>query len=166
MSRVMVFALVASTLAAAFSGCGESNGLYPVSGQVKYKGEPAAGVTLYFHREGGEPPGLPVPIAVTEQDGTFVVRSGDLGEGASPGPYNILLEWRDRSPASSQVARASFSPPSNGGRKAGRATPKIRPTASLPADRLNGYYSDIEYPQLKAEIKPGRNNLPTIELAN
>jgi hypothetical protein len=162
----MVSALVASTLAAAFSGCGESNGLYPVYGQVKYKGEPAAGVTLFFHREGGEPSGLPVPTAVTEQDGTFVVRSGDLGAGASSGPYNILLEWRDRSPASSQVTRASFTPPSNDGRKTSRATSKIRPTASLPADRLNGYYSDIEHPVMKAEIKPDRNDLAPIELAN
>jgi hypothetical protein len=161
----MVFGLVAYTLAAV-SGCGESNGLYPVYGQVKYKGEPAAGATLYFHREGGEPSGLPVPMAVTEQDGTFVVRSGDLGKGASPGSYHILLEWRDRSPASSQVVVASFSPPSNGGRKARQAPPKIRSTASLPADRLNGYYSDIEHPRMKAEIKPGRNDLPTIELAN
>jgi hypothetical protein len=163
----MVFALVACTLAAV-SGCGESNGLYPVHGQVNYKGEPAAGVTLYFHREGGEPSGLPVPMAVTEQDGSFVVRSGDLGKGASPGSYHILLEWRDHSPASSQVTLASFSPPASGGggRKAGRATPKIRPTASLPADCLKGYYSDIEHPRMKADIKPGRNNLPTIELAN
>jgi hypothetical protein len=162
----MVSAMMASTLAAAFSGCGESNGLYPVSGQVKYKGEPATGVTLYFHPEGGKPSGLPVPMAVTEQDGTFVVRSGDLGKGAPPGSYHILLEWRDRSPASSQRVVASFSPPSNGRRKAGQAPPKIRSTASLPADRLNGYYSDIEHPQMKAEIKPGRNDLPTIELAN
>ena len=159
----MVFALVVSALA---SGCGESNGLYPVSGKVEYKGEPAAGATLYLHREGGEPSGLPVPTAVTEQDGTFVVRSGDLGPGASPGTYAILLEWRDRSPASSQAGLVSFTPPAKVGRKANPSKQKIRPSASLPADRLNGYYSDIEHPQLKAEIKPGNNNLPSIELAN
>jgi hypothetical protein len=159
----MVFALVVSALA---SGCGESNGLYPVYGKVEYKGEPAAGATLYLHREGSQPSGLPVPTAVTEPDGTFVVRSGDLGPGAAPGTYAILLEWRDRSLASSQAGLVSFTPPAKGVRKANPAKPKIRPTASLPADRLNGYYSDIEHPQLKAEIKPGKNNLPSIELAN
>jgi hypothetical protein len=56
--------------------------------------------------------------------------------------------------------------PSNGGRKVGQATPKVRPTATLPADRLNGSYSDIVPPKMKAEIKPGRNDISMIELAN
>jgi hypothetical protein len=166
MARVMAFALVGSAFAAVLSGCGESSGLFPVYGQVKYKGEPAAGVTLFFHREGGEPSGLPVPTAVSERDGTFVVRTGDLGAGAQAGRYHILLEWRERPPTSRQVASASLTPPSDGGRKAKRATPKIRPTASLPADRLNGSYANIEHPLVKAEIKPGRNDLASIELAN
>jgi hypothetical protein len=36
----------------------------------------------------------------------------------------------------------------------------------LPADRLNGSYSDIVPPKMKAEIKPGRNDISMIELAN
>jgi hypothetical protein len=43
---------------------------------------------------------------------------------------------------------------------------KIRPTASLPSDRLKGRYSNPDRPLLKAEVKPEVNTLPTFELAD
>ena len=81
MSRVMRFGVVASALAATMSGCGESNGLYPVYGQVKYKGEPAAGATVSFYPRNAVGPQGQIPQAEVGV-GRFVPAGlGDLALG-------------------------------------------------------------------------------------
>jgi hypothetical protein len=80
---------------ACLSGCGDSNGLYPVRGKVLYKGEPAVGAAVYFHRKGAaDPLGEQTPQGIVGQDGAFEL-AGANGKGALPGDYLVLIEWKD-----------------------------------------------------------------------
>jgi hypothetical protein len=146
------------------TGCGGTEGLYSVNGKVLYKGEPAAGATVYFHgKEGDVVAKGVVPNAIVGEDGTFRLVSNER-DGAPPGTYDVLIEWRDRSRATPEAsASTSLVRQKKGGQ---RSTAKIRSSPSLPADRLRGRYSDISRPLLKAEIKPETNNLSPFELTD
>lgn len=157
MRRKRYSALVAVGLLAASAGCGGTAGLYPVSGRVTYRGEPAAGATLSFYPTDANGSGGPVPRGEVESDGSFRLVCGDLGRGAPPGRYAVLVEWRQgplrthRLDATSTAARA--------------AAREGKPTL-MADDRLKGRYSDAAHPRLAAEVKAGGNVLPTFELAD
>ena len=72
-------------LAIVAGGCGGPAGLIPVSGKVLYRGEPAAGAVVYFHRQ-AEPgsSGGPIPFGIVEGDGTFSLTSDGLGRALAP----------------------------------------------------------------------------------
>jgi hypothetical protein len=149
--------MAACALAAALAGCGESNGLYPVYGQLKYKGEPATGATVYFHRQGPGTPGGEVARAVVQSDGSFWLDSGDLGSGASPGQYAVLVEWREGPLRTRRVDTA---------RTVGKVAAREGKPLLLADDRLKGRYFDVTHPRLTAEVKAEKNNLPPIELTD
>src|SRR5262245_45207130 len=68
--RVSWLPLFLAASALACSSCGKS-GLYPVSGKVLYKGEPAAGATVSFVRKGAaERLQEPAPQGVVQEDGS------------------------------------------------------------------------------------------------
>ena len=75
----------------------ESNGLYPVSGTVTIEGAPAVGAIVELHRLEGDDMKEPTIMGFVEKDGTFTLCCGNLGEGAPPGSYVVLI----RSPKSS-----------------------------------------------------------------
>jgi hypothetical protein len=133
------------TLATAFTlcciGCGQSNGLYPVSGKLLYKGTPAAGATVYFHRKNATD-GLAEQTlqGVVADDGRFSLAS-PAGTGAKPGEYVVLVEWKE-----------------GAGKKKGRS-----PGLNAP-DRLRHRYLNPNKPLLQAEVKPMSNTLPPFEL--
>jgi hypothetical protein len=157
MTRVMVSAWVASAFAAVLSGCGESNGLFPVYGQVKYKGEPAVGATISFYPKGPDTSRDQIPRAEVESDGSFRLVSGDLGSGAAPGQYAVLVEWRQGPLRTHRVDTA---------RTVGKAAAREGKPLLIADDRLKGRYFDIAHPRLVAEVKPGSNTLPPFELAD
>ena len=68
-------------LAFACTACGNSRGLYPVSGTVTYRGEPAVGATVFLHRAGADPLNEQTHLGVVREDGTFTIDSGALGQG-------------------------------------------------------------------------------------
>jgi hypothetical protein len=89
-----IFGLVL-IVTACLSGCGDSNGLYPVRGKVLYKGEPAVGAAVYFHRkDAADPPQEQTPQGIVGKDGAFEL-AGANGKGALPGDYIVLIEWKD-----------------------------------------------------------------------
>ena len=154
MLRRFVLVLLGSACAFSLAGCGNSAGLVPVSGKVQYKGEAASGAVVYFHRQGE--PGTTrelVPFGIVEEDGRFSLSSADLGSGALPGSYAVLVEWRDE--------KASGVVPATG---KGQTNLLKRSRIHSGPDRLKGRYFNVSKPLLQAEVKPGTNQLEPFEL--
>jgi hypothetical protein len=123
------------------AGCGNSNGVYPVSGKVLYKGEPAKGAIVYFHRKSvTDILQEHTPQGVVEEDGTFTLVS-PLGKGALPGEYVVLIEWKE-----------------GAGKGRGR-----NPALAAP-DRLRGRYMNPKKPQFQVEVKTEKTQLTPFEL--
>jgi hypothetical protein len=150
-------ALLACALASPCAGCGESNGLYPVYGKVNFNGEPAAGATVYFHRTGPDPAGGEVSRGEVRSDGSFWLETGDLGSGALPGQYAVLIEWR-QGPLRTRRAETAKS--------VGKAAAREGKPLLIADDRLNGRYFDVAHPRVTAEVKAEKNNLPPIALTD
>src|SRR5262245_17453617 len=137
-TRLLPIAVAACAIAC--SSC-NSSGLYPVSGKVLVNGEPAVGATVTFVRKGSaDPLKEPTPQGTVGEDGTFTLR-GPGGDGAPPGEYVVLVEWKE-----------------GAGGKHGRA-----PALSAP-DRLKKKYLDPNKPLLTATVEAKTNNLPPFDL--
>jgi hypothetical protein len=121
-------------------GCGNSNGQFPVTGRVLYKGEPAVGATVTFLRKEADRRKESPVQGVVHDDGSFALAGPD-GPGALPGDYVVLIEWKEG--ASKTKGRA--------------------PALSAP-DRLKGRYMDPNSPVLTAKVEPAKNQLPPFEL--
>ena len=107
MNRKVFVLLIAASGALGLAGCGHPAGLFPVSGKVLYKGEPAAGAVVYFHWEGPSPaPTSTIPFGIVEEDGSFYLASDGQGDGCPPGKYAVLVEWRGKTRDSSRAAKA------------------------------------------------------------
>ncbi len=138
--RAKLFALAVAASALVCSSCG-SSGLYPVTGKVLVNGEPAVGATVAFLRkESADPFKESNPQGVVGEDGTFTL-VGPGGDGAPPGEYVVLVEWKE-----------------GAGTKRGRA-----PALNAP-DRLKKKYLDPNKPLLTATVEAKANALPTFEL--
>jgi hypothetical protein len=134
-------------------GCGNPAGLFPVSGKVLYKGEPASGAVVHFHRQTGqEATRQPIPYGIVEDDGRFDLISDGLGSGARPGSYSVLVEWREKGDGLIPV------------KTSGKASLVKRSRVRAGPDRLKGRYFDIAKPLLRAEVKPESNRLPPFEI--
>jgi hypothetical protein len=137
------------------AGCGNPAGLFPVSGKVLYKGEPASGAVVYFHREGGaEVARQPIPTGIVEDDGRFDLISDTLGNGALPGTYAVLVQWKEAWSVEAPV------------KAKGKTSLVKRSRVRVGPDRLKGRYFDISKPLLHAEVKPESNRLPPFELTD
>jgi hypothetical protein len=167
MIRWRVGVIMMPALALTLASCGgTAEGLSPVTGKVVCDGQPAAGAILLFHRQAGEPAPPPstagvIPSATVRDDGSFSVESASLGRGAAPGKYNVLVQWPEQADAAAAGAKTKNA--SVGGKKVVVAKhDKLDP---VPSDRLKGRYSDAGKPQFQYEIKPGSNDLGTLEVS-
>jgi hypothetical protein len=157
MMKKTMWLVVVSAIGA--GGCGSPAGLVPVSGKVLYRGEPAAGAVLYFHREDAPRAAhQPIPSGIVEDDGSFNLTSDGVGDGCPPGKYAVLVEWKGK--PGPEMAKPK---PARGKAKAVAVS---RLTARNGVDRLKGRYFDIAKPQLHAEVTPGSNHLPPFELGD
>jgi hypothetical protein len=138
--RNLVFCLAAA-LPLACASCGAKNDIYPVSGKVTYKGAPAAGAAVFFYRHGGDSMNDHMIMGLVQEDGTFELVCGSLGNGAPPGEYDVVIEWKQIS-----------------GQEKGR--PKRGP------DKLNGRYADPKHSRLQATVKAERNELAPFDLTD
>jgi hypothetical protein len=155
--------LIASALVG--TGC-QREGLYPVYGKVLYKGQPAAGATVYLHRDGGDgTSGDVVPMGMVASDGRFRIRSGD-DDGAPPGMYKVLIEWLDQ-PTASRGGAERPAVAKKAARRVANVAWRPGPSRVRPPDRLKGRYFDIDRPIVRAEVGPSSDNtLPPIELTD
>jgi hypothetical protein len=136
-------------------GCGSPAGLVSVSGKVLYHGEPAAGAVVYFHRQAE--PGVAagaIPYGIVEDDGTYSLATESLGDGARPGAYTVLVEWRDKGDGVTPVKS--------------RGNVKLVKRSRLRSgpDRLKGRYFDIAKPLLHADVAAGSTQVPPFELTD
>jgi hypothetical protein len=123
------------------ASCGDSAGLYPVSGKVLCRGEPAVGATVTFVRkDSADPFNEPTPQGVVQEDGSFTL-AGPRGPGAPPGEYVVLVEWKE-----------------GAGNMRGRS-----PGLGAP-DRLKKRYLDPHKPLLTATVEPTTNVLAAFEV--
>jgi hypothetical protein len=136
----LLLPLVVAVCAFTCSSCGNSSGLYPVTGKVLSDGEPAVGAILTFIRKGAKGADDQTPQGIVAEDGTFTL-VGPTGEGAAPGEYIVLVEWKE-----------------GAGKVKGRS-----PALNAP-DRLNKKYLDPAKPLLTATVEAKTNNLPPFEL--
>ena len=161
MNRKVFVLLIGVSGALGLAGCGHQAGLFPVSGKVLYKGEPAAGAVVYFHWEG--PPAAPastIPFGIVEEDGSFYLASDGRGDGCPPGKYAVLVEWKSKS----EVPVAQPKPSRVKGK------PKVTLVNSRSTrnsvDRLKGRYFDISKPLIHADVLPQSNSLAPFELVD
>jgi hypothetical protein len=126
-------------LALTCTSCGK--GLYPVSGTVTYKGQPAAGAVVFFQRQGSDAQNEHVIMGIVQADGSFTLVCGPHGQGIPPGDYDVLIEWK---------------PTLRRGKDRGKVMP----------DKLRGRYADRRHPLLHVTIKAGINKLPPFELTD
>jgi|SRR5580700_11370748 hypothetical protein len=136
MRKCLFFAMALLGLACA--SC-DSKGLYPVSGKVTYQGAAAAGASVHLRRAGAEPLKEHLLMGIVGEDGAFTIYCGDLGKGAPPGQYDVLIVWRQ-----------------NGDHGKG-GSPRG-------TDKLQGRYADPAQPRWRVAIKAENNELPPFEL--
>ncbi len=154
MLRRMYLAIVGTACLFSLAGCGNSAGVYPVTGKVLYKGEPAAGAVVYFQRQGDVPPQQQlIPFGIVQTDGAFSLSSEGLGNGALPGKYSVLIEWRDATGNGVVPVKSD-----------GKSNLVKRSRIHSGPDRLKGRYFDSRKPLLEAEVKAGSNPLAPFEL--
>jgi hypothetical protein len=78
-------------------GCGgpePPESVYPVKGEVFYRGKPAVGALVAFHKVGADP-NAGQPSGEVQDDGTFTLTSYRADDGAAPGEYQVTISWRE-----------------------------------------------------------------------
>jgi hypothetical protein len=138
--RKVLFCLTA-LLALGSVSCGNKHNLYPVLGEVRYKGSPAAGAAVFFHRQGADSMNEHLIMSIVQEDGSFELVCGTLGKGAPPGEYAVTIQWKE-------VAGQGNGRPQHG------------------SDKLNSRYSDPKHPLLHATVQAGTNHLPPFEITD
>jgi len=108
--------------------------VYPVRGNVLYKGRPAIGATVVFHCLETASGGRPVPQAVVATDGSFRLSTYTQHDGASPGRYAVTIQWP------SDAAKEEDGTPAG-------------------PDRLGRRYADPKRTPLQVEIRAEPNEL-------
>lgn len=134
-------------IAGLLCGCGQQAGereLFPTTGELFVRGEPAAGALLAFHPLSGDSPEqwpLGFPHALVDAAGRFAVGTYGTADGCPEGEYAVLITW---------------------------------PAASVPEedgevddetlDRLAGRYATRESSPLTATVEARPTTLPRFEL--
>lgn len=127
-------------------GCGQASRvpplppLHPVSGSVKYRGQPAAAFRVTFHPLTDIGPTKYHPSAVTDGAGNFQVTALKPNDGAPQGEYAVTFEWPDH-----------FNQPAD-------------PDPVPEIDKLRGVYNRPEQSRFKIRVNVGENALPPFEL--
>jgi hypothetical protein len=133
--------LVAAAVLACAS-CSSGPPLYPVKGKVLHKGQPLKDAVVTFHPKGDKSITTVLPVGKSGEDGSFSLITG-VKEGAPAGEYVVTVIC----PEETKLPKGKIS----------TAPPESR-------DRFEGAYANRETSTLRAEIKPGANELNPFEL--
>jgi hypothetical protein len=140
--------LAVSALLCASCG-GVQKGLAEVNGKVLYHGEPAVGAQVIFHPNKEEGAKTIIPTGVVDESGDFTLSIDKEHKGAPPGSYYVFVRWPDDAAPDPKTGKLQ---------KRGRGIKKV------PGDFLQGRYCDHKNPKFRAEVKPGKNDLPPFEV--
>jgi hypothetical protein len=124
--------------------CSGSQSLNPVTGKVIHKNQPLAGALVTFHPKGSKDLKVERPTALTKEDGTFTVKTGQK-DGAPAGDYLVTI---------------ICSVPVN--KKAGKAISLGSDDDA--ADVLQGAYANVDTSKFPVTIKSGPNELQPFDL--
>jgi hypothetical protein len=83
------YAVFVSILAIAFSGCGKARPV-KVAGTITLDGRPLSGATIVFSPE--QEAGGRQASALSDSEGTFELTTYNMGDGALPGTYKVLVK--------------------------------------------------------------------------
>lgn len=124
----------------AMVGCAASSGVpvFPASGKLTVNGEPAKGAIVGLHPVNGDFDQQGTrPAGKVLDDGTFVISTYKIGDGAPAGEYRASIVW-----------------------------PQFPDRDDPGADRMKGKYADPKTSPVAVTIQIGRNSLEPIVLEN
>ena len=155
-------ALVAASMLALLSGCGDGLGVSPVTGTISLDGNPIAGATVTFQPlDGGT--GMPA-VGRTDDSGKYSVtdmRAEAIGSGAAPGEYKVGVMWYE--PGSTDtIAAEGSSDAAQGGANKPVGGKSLLPmayqnanTSGLTASVKAGTENNFDF-NLDSKYKPGK----------
>lgn len=135
-SNAILLLIVAASLTAIGCSGESSTPVYPTSGTLTVNGEPARGAIIGLHPVQGEIDQRgTIPAGKVKEDGTFVVSTFGLDDGAPEGRYTLTVFW-----------------------------PQFPSRDDPGDDRLRGKYALPASSTNKVTITPGTNSLPPLDL--
>src|SRR5437868_7064181 len=119
------------------AGCSRNaaDGVYPVSGTVRYNGRPVANAQVTFHPVNEANPKAVRPVGKVDDQGRFTLTSFKEKDGAPAGEYRVTVVWYLARPArlgSDETVSANYLPPK---------------------------YASVETSELSVNVTPGTNEL-------
>lgn len=131
-------------------GCSDRLATVPVTGTVHVDGKPAAGVQVVLHPVDADDERLEKlrPTGRTAADGTFVIGTYEMADGAPVADYRITAEWFAGGPETTTSETAD--PEAN--------------SAATQADRLGGRFANPETSAFKARVGRLSSAIPTLDL--
>jgi hypothetical protein len=135
LARVIVL-VVACFLPLACNRSGSPDNVYPVRGEVFFKGQPATGAAVHFHPLEGEE--CTAAFAIVKDDGSFEMSTFGNNDGAEPGNYAVTINWRKEERVDDEVVTSP--------------------------DRLGERYSKADTSGLKVTVTEGKNVVPRYDL--
>jgi len=96
--RLTILALL--PLLAGLAGCGSSQDpnqlpVYPVKGQLAFRGKPATGAFVVLHPKSNTGSNVTPPRGQVREDGTFSLTTYRSDDGAPVGDYKVTVEYRE-----------------------------------------------------------------------
>jgi hypothetical protein len=144
LQRLLLACSTACLVLVAALGCGPGDGrvrVYPASGKVLVRGQPADGavVTLYPTTPELQEAKVPPPTGTADGNGEFRLSTYGADDGAPAGEYQVTIVW-----------------------------PEARPENYVgifePRDQLRGQYATPNSSKLTANLESGGGELPPFEL--
>lgn len=114
--------------------------VFPVSGQVTFKGTPMAGAMIGYHPLGDPDPRAVRMQATAGKDGRYTLTTYVAGDGAPTGEYAVTLYW-----PGPRVARKTEDPTAE--------------EDEIPPDRLKRLFADPKTTTLRATVREQANTI-------